>query len=143
MICSNLLKRSRKHEVVFYCKIKKEYINYKIDCENCSNFNLKRNKPILKRSKKQNKLERDRDKNLIKSGYCGYCGKYCGKLDPHEIYSGSNRKRSIKNGFVILLCRKCHENEEILLELKKKAQKEFEKNYSREKFIEIIGKSYL
>lgn len=143
MICSNLLKRSRKHEVVFYCKIKKEYINYKIDCENCSNFNLKRNKPITKRSKKQNKLERDRDKNLIKSGCCGYCGKYCGKLDPHEIYSGSNRKRSIKNGFVILLCRKCHENEEILLELKKKAQKEFEKNYSREEFIKLIGKSYL
>ena len=104
---------------------------------------LKRNTPIKKRTAKQNKLEKERDKNLIKSGYCGYCGKYCEKLDTHEIYGGSNRKRSIKYGFVKLLCRKCHENEKILQELKIKTQKEFEKTHTREEFIEIIGKSYL
>lgn len=143
MYCENLLKRSRKHQIVFYCKKYKSYIDYKIDCKNCLDFNFKRNKPIIKRSIKQNKLEKERDKNLIKSGYCGYCGKYCGKLDPHEVYGGSNRKRSIQNGFVILLCRKCHSNEKILQELKKKTQKEFEGIHTREEFIEIIGKSYL
>lgn len=143
IFCSNLLKRSRKYQIVFYCKKHKAYIDYRTDCKNCLDFNFKRNKPILKRTSKQNKLEKERDKNLNKSGYCGYCGKYCGKLDSHEVYGGSNRKRSIQNGFVKLLCRKCHENEKILQELKKKTQKEFERTRTREEFIKIIGKSYL
>lgn len=143
MLCANILKRSKNYKTVFYCKKYKRYINISIDCENCSDFILKRNKPIKKRTAKQNKIERDRDKDLIKTGYCGYCGKYCEKLDPHEIYGGSNRKRSIKYGFVKLLCRKCHENENILQELKIKTQKEFEKTHTRQEFIEIIGKSYL
>lgn len=143
MLCANLLKRSKNYKTVFYCKKYKRYINISIDCESCSDFILKRNKPIRKRTAKQNKLERDRDKKLIKAGYCGYCGKYCEKLDPHEIYGGSNRKRSIKYGFVKLLCRKCHSNENILQELKIKTQKEFETSRTREEFIEIIGKSYL
>lgn len=143
MYCANLLKRSKNYKTVFYCKKQKRHINISIDCESCSDFILKRNKPIKKRTAKQNKIERDRDKDLIKTGYCGYCGKYCEKLDPHEIYGGSNRKRSIKYGFVKLLCRKCHSNENILQELKIKTQKEFEKTRTREEFIEIIGKSYL
>lgn len=143
MLCANLLKRSRNLKIVFYCKKHKRYINISIDCESCSDFILKRNKPIKKRTVKQNKLEKNRDKNLIKSGHCEYCGRYFEKLDPHEVYGGSNRKRSIKYGFVKLLCRKCHSNEQILLELKKKVQKEFEKTHTREEFIEIIGKSYL
>lgn len=96
IFCKNLLKRSRKLKTVFYCKEYKRYIGYRIDCKNCSKWNLKANTPIKKRTAKQNKLERDRDKNLIKSGKCEYCGKLCGKLDPHEVYGGSNRKRSIK-----------------------------------------------
>ena len=143
MYCTNLLKRSKNYKTVFYCKKYKRYINISTNCESCSDFILKRNKPIRKRTAKQNKIERDRDKDLIKTGYCGYCGKYCEKLDPHEIYGGSNRKRSIKYGFVKLLCRKCHSNENILQELKIKTQKEFEKTHTREEFIEIIGKSYL
>lgn len=98
---------------------------------------------IKKRSNKQAKLERNRDKNLIKQGKCDYCHKYFDKLDPHEVYGGSNRKRSIKNKFVALLCRNCHDNNEILKELKKKYQKEYEKTHTREEFINLIGKSYL
>ena len=143
MLCANILKRSKNYKTVFYCKKYKRYINISTDCESCSDFILKRNRPIRKRTAKQNKIERYRDKDLIKTGYCGYCGKYCEKLDPHEIYGGSNRKRSIKYGFVKLLCRKCHENEKILQELKIKTQKEFETSRTREEFIEIIGKSYL
>lgn len=123
-------------------KFPKGKIN-KQDNKSCLKTILKRNKPIKKRTTKQNKIERERDKDLIKTGYCGYCGKYCEKLDPHEIYGGSNRKRSIKYGFVKLLCRKCHENENIIQELRKQTQKEFEKTRTREEFIEIIGKSYL
>lgn len=42
-----------------------------------------------------------------------------------------------------MLCRKCHQDEKILQELKKDVQIEYEKNNTREDFIKIIGKSYL
>ena len=98
---------------------------------------------IKKKSNKQIKMERKRDKKLTKEGKCDYCHKYFKHLDPHEVYGGSNRKRSMKNGFIKLLCRKCHSNEEILLQLKIDVQKEFEKTHPREEFIKLIGKNYL
>lgn len=140
--CIYLKQKQLKYKKYFYCNLNKKTILLNF-CKSCKEKEYKANRPIRKRTAKQNKIERDRDKDLIKTGSCGYCGKYCEKLDPHEIYGGSNRKRSIKYGFVKLLCRKCHENENILQELKIKTQKEFEKTHTRQEFIEIIGKSYL
>lgn len=102
-----------------------------------------KSKEIKKRSSKQSKLERERDKDLIKKGQCYYCKRYFDKLDPHEVYGGSNRKRSIKNKFVVLLCRNCHDDEKKLEELKQNWQKDFERDHTREDFIKLIGKSYL
>lgn len=98
---------------------------------------------IKKRSNKLAKIERQRDKDLTKSGICEYCGNYSKRLDPHEIYGGSNRKRSIKHKFVKLICPRCHSNEEIINQLRIDTQKEFEKKRTREEFIKIIGKSYI
>lgn len=98
---------------------------------------------IKKRSNKLAKIERQRDKDLTKSGICEYCGNYSKRLDPHEIYGGSNRKRSIKHKFVKLICPRCHSNEEIINQLRIDTQKEFEKTHTREEFIKIIGKSYI
>ena len=81
---------------------------------------------IKKRSNKLAKIERQRDKDLTKSGICEYCGNYSKRLDPHEIYGGSNRKRSIKHKFVKLICPRCHSNEEIINQLRIDTQKEFE-----------------
>lgn len=103
----------------------------------------KKKTEIKKKSSKLEKLERKRDKGIEKCGICNYCHNYNKRLDPHEVYGGSNRGRSIKNGFVKMLCRNCHSDEEILLELKKNVQEEYEKNHSREDFIKLIGKSYL
>lgn len=98
---------------------------------------------IKKRSNKLAKIERQRDKDLTKSGICEYCGNYSKRLDPHEIYGGSNRKRSIKHKFVKLICPRCHSNEEIINQLRIDTQKEFEKKNTREEFIKLIGKSYI
>ena len=98
---------------------------------------------MKKKSNKLAKLERQRDKGLVKSGICENCGKFSKRLDPHEIYGGSNRKRSIKHKFVKLLCRECHSNEKVIAQLRIDTQKEYEKTYSREEFIRLIGKSYL
>lgn len=100
-------------------------------------------KEIKKKSNKLAKLERQRDKNIIKYGECDYCHKKFKHLDPHEVYGGSNRKRSIKYNFVKKLCRNCHSNEEILKQLKIDTQKEFEKTHTREEFIKRYGKNYL
>lgn len=98
---------------------------------------------IKKKSKKLVKLERQRDKNLVKEGICEFCGNYSRHLDPHEVYGGSNRKRSIAHKFVKLLCRKCHDNEEIINQLRIETQKEYMKTHTEEEFIKLIGKSYL
>lgn len=98
---------------------------------------------IKQKSSKLAKLERQRDKGITKEGVCEFCGKFSTRLDPHEVYGGSNRKRSIKNKFIKLLCRKCHSNESIINQLRIDTQKEYEKTHTREEFIKIIGKSYL
>ena len=46
---------------------------------------------IKKKSNKLAKLERQRDKGLVKEGICEFCGQYSKRLDPHEIYGGSNK----------------------------------------------------
>lgn len=98
---------------------------------------------MKKKSKKLAKIEIQRDKGLVKSGICEFCGKFSKRLDPHEIYGGSNRKRSIAHKFVKLLCRECHSNENIINQLKIDTQKEYEKTHTRAEFIAIVGKSYL
>ena len=60
-----------------------------------------------------------------------------------KYIGGSNRKRSIENGFVTLICRNCHQNEKIIAKLKIKYQKKYEKTHTREEFIKLIGKSYI
>lgn len=98
---------------------------------------------IKKKSKKLAKLERQRDKDIVKEGICEVCGKYSKRLDPHEVYGGSNRKRSIKNKFVKLICPKCHSNEAIINQLRIDTQKEYMKTHTEEEFINLIGKSYI
>jgi len=69
------------------------------------------------------------------------------KDDIHEIYAGSKRIISIKNGFCIPICRKCHSeiqsNEEKMLKLKIECQKKYEESHSREEFMKMVGKNYL
>ena len=98
---------------------------------------------MKKKSNKLAKLERQRDKGLVKSGICEFCGNYSKQLDPHEVYGGSNRKRSIKHKFVKLICRKCHGNEDIIKQLRIDTQKEYMKTHTKEEFIKLIGKSYI
>lgn len=107
------------------------------------NKSVKKPAEIKKKSSKLSKLERQRDKEIIKSGICEYCEKFSKRLDLHEVYGGSNRKRSILNKFIKRLCRKCHSNPKILKQLKIDTQKEYEKTHTREEFIKLIGRSYL
>lgn len=142
MKCINFRIRSSKYSKYLYCIKLKKQINYS-NCINCKQKKYKEIKAIPKRSKKLAKLEKHRDEGIVKSGICEYCGHYDKRLDPHEVYGGSNRKRSIKCKFIKMICPKCHSNEEIINQLRIDTQKEFEKEHTREEFIQIIGKSYV
>ena len=143
MYCKDLLKRHKQSKIVFYCRNDKRYIISLLECENCSKRNLKANKPIKNKTNKQNELEKNRFSVFTDNfNKCYYCGKE-GKMDLHEVYGGSNRKRSIKYGLVVPLCRICHGNEKIIQYLRIKIQKEFEDTRTREEFIKLIGKSYI
>ena len=146
MYCANLLKRSKNYKTVFYCKKYKRYINISIDCESCSDFILKRNKPIRKRTNKQNKLEKQRF-SILTTDFtkCYICGKP--KNEIHEIFSGSNRQTSMKLGLCIPICRLCHNRWEINKEFRKKYQligrNKFIELYGYDKFMQEFKKSYL
>jgi len=142
MNCINFKKRTKKYEIYFFCSKQKKNITFQ-DCRNCPYKEYKKAYQIRNKSKKLMALERQRDKNVVKIGKCDCCGKYFKHLDPHEVYGGSNRQRSIQHNFVKKLCRECHSNPEIISNLRIDIQKEFEKEHTREEFISITGKSYI
>lgn len=73
-------------------------------------------------------------------------------IDEHHIFSGTaNRKKSEEHGLKIWLCHNRHHlgaegphmNRLVDLSLKGIAQREFEKNHTREEFRKEFGKSWL
>ncbi len=81
---------------------------------------------------------------------CFFCGKPAECI--HEIYFGTaNRQISIENGFCVGLCHRehnlsshsVHRDRKMDLKLKELYQREYEKTHTKEKFIKLIGKSYL
>ena len=76
---------------------------------------------------------------------CVVCGKP--KQHIHEIYFGKNRRNSMIYGFCIPLCLNCHNrihnNIELDLKYKQLCQKEYEKDHSRDDFMNIIKRNYL
>ena len=72
-------------------------------------------------------------------------------LDEHHVFGGPNRKNSEEYGLKVYLCHNhhiygpeaVHNNAEIRHELQRIAQREFEKRYGYEKFMEVFGRNYL
>ncbi len=141
MYCKYFTVKSQKLKKYKFCRLNKQVIHD--ECKKCLKFEYRQYKTMKKKSNKLSKLEKERDKNIVKKGICQNCGRYSNRLDPHEVYGGSNRQRSIKNGFVKIICRKCHDDEKEIIKLRKETQLEYEKNHTREEFIQLIGKSYL
>ena len=73
-------------------------------------------------------------------------------LECHHIFFGNAlRPISDKHGLKVWLCalhhrdqkHGAHGNREVVLQLKRAAQKAFEKKHGHERFMEIIGRNYL
>lgn len=101
--------------------------------------------------KKTNKL-RQLEKNRFSVFYdslsmCCACGSM-NNMTKHEIFEGKNRRNSMKYGFVLPLCYRCHqklqEDQSFSNKWKQKSQRYFEDNIgTREEFINIFRKNYL
>ena len=99
------------------------------------------------KSKKLSKLEKERFSVFYELNACCYCGSIY-QLTKHEIFEGRNRQNSMKHGFVLPLCLKCHrelqEDTDFNDKWKKKAQEYFENNIgTREDFLKIFRRNYL
>ena len=100
------------------------------------------------KTNKLRKLEKDRYSVFFDSlSMCCNCGSMT-NATKHEIFEGRNRQNSMKYGFVLPLCIRCHrqlqEDKDFNDKWKKKAQKYFEKNIgTREQFIEVFRRNYL
>ena len=145
--CKYITIRTKNYEKYFYCRLNKKIINYTTECIKCLKNEPRKNKGINKKTSKQIKLEKSRysilTNDLEHCYICRFQGKKMLRDDLHEVYGGANRKRSILNGLVVPLCRKHHQNEEVISELKVATQKMYEVNHTRDEFIKLIGKSYI
>ncbi len=162
MNCINLKK---KFNNTLFCKKSKKQITLK-DCSNCTykeykmqccslNYNKSQNYSTLRpkktykmktKSKKLAKLEKNRfsvfTDNLDK---CYLCPNKKDHL--HEIFAGRNRQNSMKYGFVLPLCEKCHrlyQNDAVFNSFwHKKGQLAFKTNYPNLTFESIFRINYL
>ena len=99
------------------------------------------------KSNKLSKLEKERFSVFYELNACCYCGSIY-QLTKHEIFEGRNRQNSMKYGFVLPLCLKCHrklqEDADFIDKWKKKSQEYFENNIgTREDFLKIFRRNYL
>ena len=74
---------------------------------------------------------------------CAICGN--NQIHLHHIFGGKNRKKSTIFGYIVPLCEKHHRwvhntNYQVF---KKEAQRDFEKEHTREEFIRVFGRNYL
>jgi len=97
-----------------------------------------KHKPKVKKIRMQDKKE------------CIVCGRQRG-LQKHHIYGGVGRREiSERYGMVVWLCLEhhtgqsgVHNDRNLDLYVKRLGQRNFEKIYSRKKFVETFGRNYL
>ena len=94
---------------------------------------------------KLRQLEKNRFSVFYELDKCMNCGSTY-QMTIHEIFEGKNRRNSMIYGFTLPLCLKCHrllqEDKEFNDIWKKKAQTYFEKDHTRDEFINIFRRNY-
>ena len=149
MNCKHLKYRTKKGIKYIYCSLQKKEINYDV-CKECLHKEYKPKNvknSFYKKNNKISKLERNRKSVFTNNlSMCIMCGKPKDNL--HEIFMGKNRQNSMKYGFVIPVCIKCHQNCHRNSHTQefwhKEGQLYFEREIgSRNEFIEIFKRNYL
>jgi len=149
MSCKNLRIRTKKGIKYCYCTVLRKEIQYS-NCANCEYKEYKmhnKSKIMCKKSSKIAKLERNRFSVFTDDlDTCYLCGRK--KEELHEIFAGANRQNSMRYGFVLPLCHRCHSQIQNDTDFNhfwyKKCQRYWEDNISdREEFLRVFRKSWL
>lgn len=145
--CVYLRFRHKQGKLYYYCFKKRENVS-KTCYMGCLEKKYKKSTPLKQKSVKQNKIESKRYSILQKDkSKCYFCNNKA--VDTHELIKGVNRKKCIKWGLVVYICRDCHrkteEDSEFYKETRKMAQKVWQNHYNKttEEFIKEFGKNYL
>lgn len=130
------------------CKLDKNKIIFK-DCKNCkfAKYEEKKDYKFKNKSRKLVKLERKRTSLFTDDNTkCMFCDS-TSNLTWHEIFSGRNRKNSMKYKLCLRMCLRCHKKYQEDVKFNdfwhKKGQSAFVEIYSDLKFEDIFGINYL
>ena len=145
--CVYLRIRQKNRQIYYYCANKRENVQ-KCCYIGCLDKEYKIPKQLKQKSNKQKQIESKRFSILQENkNKCYFCDKRA--VDTHELIKGRNRKKCIKWGLVVYLCRDCHrkteEDSSFYKETKKLAQIKWKEYYckSNEEFINEFGRSYI
>lgn len=145
--CVYLRFRHKKGQLYCYCIKKCENVS-KTCYMGCLEKDYKKGTPLKQKSVKQKKIESERYSILQQNkSKCYFCDNKA--VDAHELIKGINRKKCIKWGLVVYICRDCHrkteEDSEFYQKTRKMAQKIWQNHYNKttEEFIKEFGKNYL
>ena len=145
--CLYLRQRQKNMEIYYYC-VKSRRIAQKGCYIGCLDKEYKTPTKLKQKSNKQKSLEENRfsilQNNLNKCYFCNNTA-----TDWHEMLKGRNRKKCIKWGLCIKICRNCHTRTEndskFYQEGRILAQKVWQEHYKKNKedFIKEFGRRYL
>lgn len=145
--CLYLKVRKKNKGIYFYCT-KSCKIVQKNCYSGCLDKEYKIYKSLKKKSNKQKKLENSRYSILQKElNACYFCNNK--SQDWHELIKGTCRKKCIKWGLCVKVCRDCHrrteEDTEFYKDTRKMAQKKWQEYYNKteDEFIKEFGRSWL
>ena len=145
--CVYLRVRHKQGQTYYYCINKRENVQ-KCCYIGCLDKEYKIPNQLKQKSNKQKQIESKRFSILQENkNKCYFCDKRA--VDTHELIKGRNRKKCIKWGLVVYLCRDCHRKTEedsvFYQETKKLAQIKWKEYYckSNEEFINEFGRNYL
>ena len=145
--CVYLRFRHKQGRLHYYCIKKRENVS-KTCYMGCLEKDYKRSTPLKQKSAKQKKIESERYSILQQDkSKCYFCDNKA--VDAHELIKGVNRKKCIKWGLVVYICRDCHrkteEDSEFYQKTRKMAQEVWQSYYNKttEEFIKEFGKNYL
>lgn len=145
--CVYLRTRQKNKQIYYYCTKMRENVQ-KCCYIGCLEKEYKMPKQLKQKSNKQKQIESKRFSILQKNkNKCYFCDKRA--VDTHELIKGRNRKKCIKWGLCVRVCRNCHTRTEndskFYQEGRILAQKTWQDYYKKneEDFIKEFGRNYL
>ena len=145
--CLYLRFRHKKGEIYYFCTKSSKNV-FKTCYIGCLDKEYKQYKKLKQKTSGQKAIEDSRysilQENLTK---CFFCSNK--STDWHELLKGKNRKKCIKWGLCVRICRNCHTRTEndskFYQEGRILAQKVWQDHYKKNKedFIDEFGRSYI